>query len=466
MIQFRNSQRSRFERNRGSALLAAMVLTLLLGSMVAVLVTTSISTTRVTDENIDFVSSFHMAERGLEEAHWELGENQDQDGDGTGTLTVSTADGQFTVSAVDLGSGLYDVTSTGTVGRHSTTIAETVRVTQSTGTAAPITVIGDLSGPPEWLFSAQTNLILDGGDGAAIILSDSDTYDDTLDQYSQALDDGYLTDTNITGGGQTGVDSIQHLDSAVGASTYDGFHADVWNYWSGQLTAFSARGTIEDSGVTVWGTAGSPVSYYFDANEVLGSAQTITGYGTLILQEDFIMESGSKIDWNGDIILLGQNGNAAGFHAMEDVELIVTGNLIVAGDFGTDVLFESKPGSQVTVDGAFATTSDTADSGTKLQFLVEGGLDITGILTLMSPLHQIEFKPSCNVLINGSVQIGLFGSQLQLKVEDSVEIVYDETAISDSLDVMTNSTPTFVMPGSSGSSGSPSVQFFGWHVVP
>ena len=39
MISLKNSQCSRFEANRGSAVLGAMVLTLLLGSMVAILVT-------------------------------------------------------------------------------------------------------------------------------------------------------------------------------------------------------------------------------------------------------------------------------------------------------------------------------------------------------------------------------------------------------------------------------------------
>jgi hypothetical protein len=187
----------------------------------------------------------------------------------------------------------------------------------------------------------------------------------------------------------------------------------------------------------------------------------LTGHGTLVVSESLFVQSGATLDWNGDVIVLGTSGADA--LISNEGNISVTGNFVLIGDDNRDVSFVSKPGAGVTVNGALTVLTDYSNTGTKAQFLIESDMQVTGLLTLMAGIHQTEFKPSCNVQILGSLQMGLYSNVMQFKVEDDVEIVADAAAVQQALAVMSNGFPSAILPGGSGG-GLPGIERFGWHV--
>src|SRR5688572_19844900 len=91
----------------GSALVIVLIgvglMLALTGSMTMVLVADA----RVILESAQQMSAFFLAESGFEAAKHEIGESLDPDNDGMGTVNANKLDGSYSVSATDIGGGLY-----------------------------------------------------------------------------------------------------------------------------------------------------------------------------------------------------------------------------------------------------------------------------------------------------------------------------------------------------------------------
>src|SRR3989475_11134356 len=146
----------------------------------------------------------YLAENGLSTAKWEIASSQDPQGDGPGNATQSTSSGSFSVTAVDLGAGRYELSSTGSVGNTSVTLVEVILSGLTTRfPPAALSMVGP-SRNTSFEFSCKTNLQLDGGDSAAIALTDQLKFNVVNPQIQSAVSDGIVQLTGALLGGLLG----------------------------------------------------------------------------------------------------------------------------------------------------------------------------------------------------------------------------------------------------------------------
>src|SRR5437867_12491450 len=143
---------------KGSALLFAILciglMLALTGSMTMMLVADA----QAVVESSKTQACLYLAENGLSTAKWEIASSQDPQGDGPGNASQSTSSGSFSVTAVDLGAGRYELTSTGSVGNTSVAVVEVIfnGITTRFPPAA-MSMVGSSTGT-RFEFSCDTNL--------------------------------------------------------------------------------------------------------------------------------------------------------------------------------------------------------------------------------------------------------------------------------------------------------------------
>lgn len=424
------------------AILSIMVVLAMTGSMVSVWVSSSHAMTASLERN----RAFNLAESGLEEAKWELGEDDEGQDNVLGAASGSSAQGSYSVSAADLGSGYQRLTSVAASGGTTVTLEETVRVGgTSRFPGGAISVVGGMD-TTQILFGSSTDLLIDGGDSPGLVFSDGSTYDTASSQFVSGVSSGYVQESDVVGSVtntfQPGnVDlSIQELPPE---ETSISIYASLWTDLRSQVNTVylpsAAAQTLPGSGNATYGTAGSPVQYWFPADQKIKGGQTISGHGTLLFNRNMIVEAGGTLNWNGNIVVFGENSFDVFFDI--DGQVNVTGNIIVVGSSGRNARFSIKGLGQVTVNGALTVLTEYANSATQMQFLVDNDLTVNGLITTVAARHQTEFKPGSDVSITGSFQVGRLdgsqsGTELKMKFEDQIEIHKDDGAIAQGADAL------------------------------
>ena len=163
-------------KQRGVALITVLVLLVgmmgVSGSALIVLTTRAKAVRDGTEE----VSAFYMAEAGLEASKYELATSDDAAKDGVGKVSLQVASGNYSVSAKDLGSGLWKITSVGESGERSVTLEAIVnRTLTSRWPSAAISIIGDID-QTKWRFKSRSKVNIDGEDRPALLVSSPTFY--------------------------------------------------------------------------------------------------------------------------------------------------------------------------------------------------------------------------------------------------------------------------------------------------
>jgi hypothetical protein len=285
------------------------------------------------------------------------------------------------------------------------------------------------------LFSSSTNLILDGGDNAAISFTDDTAYQDISQQFVEdGIDEGYVQTSGVTGAIYNPIGGV-NLSTNVVAGGDDGIPSNIYDTLYATATSLQSSATTATIGTTTnktYGSASSPVTVKFAANAKITSGKTRTGYGTAVFAEKFTVEGGGTFNWTGDVIIRGTSSVDASLEINGTVN--VTGNIIVVGGDGKGVKFDAKSDSDVNVTGTLAAVTDYYDTGTKLEFNVENDFNLSGLLINFASILQTEFKPGCDALVNGAMLIGrplspaeasIAGTKLQLKFDQDLEIHKD-----------------------------------------
>jgi hypothetical protein len=450
-------RRNAGEREEGSVLLFAILVVLLAMGFTGSLIMVGVADARVTRESTERVVAFSLAETGLQESKYEIGEDQDDAGDGIGNRTGSTSEGTFSVTAEDLGSDYWRLTSTAAAGSSTVRQEEVVFVLKTSQfPGGAISVVGGME-TNQILFSATTDMLVDGGDSPGITFSDSDLYADSTPQFAEGVNLGYISESDIVGSvtntfqpGNADL-SIQHVTNSsisITDSMYWDLRTDIQNDYLPIATNKSFPGS---AGNVVYGSPSSPVNYKFVANERIKPGQSISGYGNLVFSRNLEVEAGGSINWNGNIIIYPDDGNDSYFDI--DGTVNVTGNIFVIGSTpsqsaGKNVRFLVKSQGNVTVNGALTVLTNYADPATQIQFLVENNLTVDGLVTVVTPKHQIEFKPGSDTLINGSLQVGRMaedqsGTEFKMKFEDVIEIHKDNAQIHNAVNTLVSFGSTF-----------------------
>ena len=191
------------------------------------------------------------------------------------------------------------------------------------------------------------------------------------------------------------------------------------------------------------------------------SGQTITGYGTLIVGDDFILSAGTTLDWYGDIFVIGDSTDDAELKVTgAGSSLTVTGNVVVLGEGAIDTEFEVDHGGSATINGAlFLGTDWTNPAGPEAELEIEEGgtLIVNGLLTLMGAEVEIEFK---DVISNSNNQISITGqmqlavppasagieTEVELELHGAIQLIKDDAMIQAGVDSLQQLDANYTIP--------------------
>jgi hypothetical protein len=430
----------RIRSDDGSALLFAIIC---IGMMLAIsgaMTMMLVADAQAVVESSKNQTCLYLAENGLSTAKWEIASSQDPQGDGPGNANQSTSSGSFSVTAVDLGAGRYELTSTGSVGSTSVTLVEVIL--QALITRFPPAALS-MVGPSREMrleFSSSTNLQLDGDDSPAVAVTDQEKYNDVSSQINSALSKGILQATDLTGAllnsSQPGNSpAVQYLPDPD--STYkicDGFYSD---FRTQMMSSFlpqtrSTRLPSSRPKTITHGSSASPVKLQFPKDQRLRRGQTLTGYGTLVFSKNLVVESGATLDWKGNVIVFGDPSSDASLQI--GGRLQVDGTLLVMAATGRDAKFLGDSRSEVTVNGAFLMVTDYTQPNHKAAFEVRNNFTVNGVLMELSPNHETQFRSGSVARITGSYELGpaldpLLDLKTRLKFESDMTISRDSPAM-------------------------------------
>ena len=272
---------------------------------------------------------------------------------------------------------------------------------------------------------------------------DANLHQELGNHLATRVNDGELIHANISGSPTdsfSGVDLPIYLDQPQPGLLSDlgSLYTELRSELDSSVIPSAEVKTIDHTQTTLtYGSADSPATVLVQ-DDLLKDGQTLTGYGTLIVSQKFVIESGSTLNWNGDIIIYGGDST--------DPELEVNGNFNVDGSISLvgaptkDAKIIIKQTGTSTLTGALTMYSDYAMEGTRTDFFVEGSMTLDGLLTLIGPKQQIEFKDTSDVNITGMFQMGSperppeDPTELQLKFEGNVEIHMDPTGVGTGLE--------------------------------
>ena len=433
---------ARFSSNESGAALFLALVALVMGlALSSAMVSYALADSRGMRRTQEFTQAFYVAESGLQGARYELAEHEDSAKDGEGTRTGSLGSGSYTVTALSLGGQLYRLTSRGLHGSEMAVIEEVVEVRPTSGfPGGAISMVGDMT-TTQMLFGSSTDLVVDGGKSPGVVFSDPDLYSIVTKQFAQAVGLGYVQETDITG---SITNTFQPNDVDLSMSLYDNaghesltiypeIYTEFFDHIENNLQGSADHGQL-GSGSYVFGTQASPVNYTIPGNQKLRAGQTLSGHGTLIFSQNLILESGSRIDWNGNLIIFGGDNQSDAFLECAGT-LNVTGNLILISPEGRDIDFNLRSEGTTTVNGAMTVLGDLASTSSEAELYIGGDFSVNGLLTTVASSLQTHFCDGSDTSINGSFQLGrphdvVNGTELELKFEGITEVFKDEDLIS------------------------------------
>ncbi len=432
-------------RREGVALLLVFFMVTGIFSIVAAASLFSNARSRANVDSQNEIQAFYLAAAGLEAAKWEIAADQDPDSDGIGTKTTATSFGTYTVTAEDLGGGSYRLSASGTVGSLEIDIQETVGIgaqqVTTTFTSSAVTIVGAF--PSSGLqikqgvygSSGSRTFLLDGGSTPALTFSDEDTFNAVGQLFADAINDGDLVAGNITGtptNEWSGVEIPVIYDSEAAGflDDLDDLYAELTDEINNTVVPGA---TSESVGNKTLGSSGSPGTYYFPNDETLQNSDIFNGYGTLVIEKSLLIQSGTTMNWTGDVIVFG--GEDTDSSLTVEGALNVTGNLMIVGQADRNSFMTVKNTGTVDVEGTMSSMTSQA-SGSQLQFLSQGAVTIDGILSVLGPNIQTEFKDTSDTYVEGMFQIGAPSNSLDflLKFEGDVEFHQQESGVQKGLE--------------------------------
>lgn len=443
-------------RQQGNVLLLGLVLTVVLFGATAALVSVSLTNAQAVEREVHQRSALYLAQGGLAASKEELGAHIDRNADGIGNTAYQGADGGYFVTATEFETARYLLDSLGTgLARQRARIHEVVeRVPVTRFPNAAISVIGEVD-KLKLTFKKHPGLLIDGGTLPALAIAHPLTHAELLADFGRAVRDGQLPAPNVLG------NSGSPVSEAEGWSTWrerpedspivlpialvevpdpamidmDPVYGDFLTGIQGLLPAAQVEGEKLGSGsdVFTFGTAGSPATVQFAQRVDLRGSDRISGHGTLIISNEFLLADDSALDWIGNVIVYADTMSKA--KLLIDGGFDVTGNVLVLGEGMEDAEFVVRPGADARIDGSmFVGTVNATDRGKKARLEVDGQMHVTGMMSVMGGRKvEIRFTDTSHFVVDGMLQLSLGDfakdDQLLLEFNGQVEILRSEAAM-------------------------------------
>lgn len=421
-------------RETGSVFFLALVLTFMIFTLTGSLVLLAMTRSRSVAETINLGQAQYLAEGALAASKRELTYGYDLGEDGVGNVSFDSDAGSYSAEAVSLGNGFYRITAKGVT--ESGYVVSLQQVTELSNTSrfpnGAISIVGDAD-DSNFDFKMHKGLILDGAEDPAVTFTDSDLFEDIAEEFAEAINDGDLPESNITGGRTTEItfddddDDGGSIDLAMAVEdNYDKKLEDLSALYDDLVS--STKSLIDDDDVIIgdeddskYGSEENPVLVHFKDDAEIESK--LDGHGVLILSDEFKIEEDATVTWTGDVIVMGEDDQAK---VEIEGKFVIVGNLVVLGEGDGTTELKIEDDGDVSVDGSlFFGSSYDPDEGEKVELELEGDLDVDGLMTLAGTKVVMKLKSDSDLAVVGMLQMSLSdvpGSKLDLEFKGDVEI--------------------------------------------
>lgn len=479
------------QRVNGSALLIAVIMSFVVAGLAAVFLAVVNVRQLQTRKMHDQRKAISLAESAINE--YVSGLNQ-------GTIAAPASEDPPAswppAGAVSFGGGTYSVTTQNTGNEILVTgrgeYLDTVQTIQSVvnlgtqpllpGSAGALNIFGQLDANdlkitlkegkkkknPKKFYNGS--ILIDGGESApGISIQDTAAFNGPVPlQIAEDIHTGMLSEDAIQGNPATTfyVDKGDPVDVSIVNEPNLKHNAELWKSFAEALEAKVQDEYIPLADFTIgkkefggpngpesltFGTPDDPKVVVFDEELHMHKGTTITGYGTLVITGKTHIHQDAVINWNGNIIVAGdQNkmgimGDAA-LHLHQGTLNVTGGGLFVNG--GKKKSKVHLHDGVINVDGTFAILSSTADKADAK--INKGDFNINGAFVMMGEdqvkLHTKVDTPGgaeeqSGFTVVGAAFLGVFGPQkkkakVDLKIRGGTEFIYDEELLNKAMNQM------------------------------
>jgi hypothetical protein len=196
----------------------------------------------------------------------------------------------------------------------------------------------------------------------------------------------------------------------------------------------------------MYGTPGAPqIVVVNDSLEISGGQ--INGAGTLIVRGELLIKGSGKLNWTGDVIVIGDEGGESEIKVDavgqgNNLNLNVDGSFLAVSNGGKDAELEVDNGN-VMVKGLFMALSDGVGGAESEMELDGGNTEIHGILAVLGNEEaELEIdddnsgpggenKAKFHLVGAGFIGVTAPGGEIEAEFEGNVNIIYNQNFYND-----------------------------------
>lgn len=454
-------------RQRGSALLAMLLITVVTIAIAGALLSTAQVNARHGIETEINLSARYLADAGLNMAFAEVVADVDAEGDGLGALGTN-----LPVPIMNpTGSQAGEVRTFVKIVNNRNIITAVSAVPSfalpQTVSAVQGVIIGErefllrprpgavaISGPlrhPQFQRMGDHNLFIDGGDWPSFYFTEDSAYEAALNQVGNALSRGDIDGSEFAGAmtstythataGELTLPFVSGDEAFLDAAALNDYRDSLRA--GAQAIAANADRVITSPvyGDQTWGTALSPEVTVIQAGDIGADRvfdsnnQTVTGHGTLIIHHTCNPSRNLNLNWTGDIYIIGYDGDGDDLFYPYGIDATINGNMILLSDDGTEASFEPIGGSNITINGALLTLAESGSHESEVEMEGSSHLTVNGLLGMFGSRIELEISDSGSSLtVNGAMAIGTATDvsrrdDFEFQMDGDVSIIYDQPLV-------------------------------------
>lgn len=323
---------------------------------------------------------------------------------------------------------------------------------------AAVSLLGPLKNP-RFPGATSETMHVEGGSAAAFSAGTPGAYRGLVEELKKLVETRRIGLSNFTGERQSrfGRQGEEELNLSVVEDAAPPLSAVALNRFRRSLRrgverlAARASRVISSSvhGDQRWGTAGRPEVVLVDT-QLIGSPravfdtwnQKIAGHGSLIVLHSLRPEKNLHLEWNGDVYVLGYEGDRDLVY-LHGTRGVINGNLLLLSDERTDASLEIRDSkhpdhgrpADLTVNGSVLLLAEASSREVELEVEKNSQLRINGFLGAFARRIELEASGAGTELdVRGAVSLGkgegaLDGNDLEFEMSGQVRIVYDERLV-------------------------------------
>jgi len=473
-------------KERGAALIIAMVAIIAIAGMAVALMDTSSVRAKGASDRLDRFRAFQAAQAAVDRAMERMADpaigpagtsfgiqflSDDRIGDltelpGSGsngaTGTTAVIEGvEYFARVGDAGNGTYAIVGAARLGDSERVIEVIVKPPASDDLPGPFPPSGAESHGSMGVFGDASSVEFDIGNHADVSVSgldqsaqakdvlglagDSNTYQLITDEVSAGnLDPEVFAGTPMNtldyGGTPTDGSIGEVSDARVDGDTMLDYAAAVKDTVYNDLIPAADRvisgNNVKINSPETWGTTASPEIVVVDAS-TLQVRDSVSGVGTLVVLGNLDVKHGD-FDWEGDVIVLGSTQNA-GIHNVGGT-MDITGTVVTIADGNKADFHTNGAGVTTSVDGAMLMIGGNATAGGGLaHFHVNSSgatFNMSGMLMMMGDNTYLKLNPNTSIDIDGDIALAVQASaspDVKVWMKGNIDIQHDSDAVDKAL---------------------------------